>query len=229
MNLYYVSPNFFQRFVWIPLRLFMINFCSLRIKGVKNVKNIDGNMIFASNHLSEMDPLLIVSCLPFFRGILPLIYVARQKKHYKVVWWKQILYGGTFFRIIGAYPSYKGMNNYEQALSHHIDVIKRGHNVAIFPNGKIVKGKKEVVKAGGGIAYLSITSGLPIIPIKIKGTQDLKFKDFYSGKRQISFTFGKPLYAKDIFRDQNKIIVNSKRNDYFDAAAKVMELVEKLK
>lgn len=142
MALRYVFPEFFQRLVWLPLRVLLIGFCSLNINGIENISNIKGNFIIASNHLSEMDPLLIVSILPFFSRKLPLIYVSRQKDLYSGAnWpkWKQIAYGGTLFKIIGAYPSYKGLRNYKLALPYHLEVIKNGGNVAIFPYGGIVR------------------------------------------------------------------------------------------
>lgn len=201
--------------------------CALEIKGIKHVKKIRGNMIIASNHLSEMDALLIVSCMPFFSNKLPFIYVGRQKELYSGPLWKRLLYGGTFFKIIGAYPAYKGLGDYALSLPHHFEVIKRGHNVAIFPYGRIIKNNEEAT-ARGGVTFMAVKANLPIVPLKITGTQNLTFKSFYSGKRKITFTFGKPLYPKDVFKNAKKIVKNKTRNDYQDAAAKVMEEVNAL-
>lgn len=226
----YIIPEFFQRFVWLPLRLFMIISFSLEIKGSENIKNLKGNMILASNHLSELDPLLIVSVLPFFSRKLPLIYVSRQKSLYMGPdWakWKQLLYGGIFFKMIGAYPSYKGLRNYELALPHHLKVIKKGGNVAIFPYGGIVR-TKERPKARGGVSFLTHGTKLPIMPLKISGTENITLQNILSRDKKITFTFGKPIVAKDIFKDTNKVILDEERNDYETAAEVVMKRVEKL-
>jgi len=200
-------------------------FCSLEIKGLKNINKVKGNFIIASNHISEMDPLLLVSVLPFFNNHLPLLYVGRQKSLYKGKKWKRVLYGGIFFKIIGAYPSYKGQDDYHKALPHHLEAVSKGANIAIFPYGGIFRNRDQH-KAGGGVSFLAYKTNLPVIPLKIKGTENFTLKNIVSGKMKISFIFGKPLYAKDIFRNPSRIIVNSRRNDYFDAARLVMDRVE---
>ena len=57
--------------------------CRVKIKGVEHIRDMGGNVIFASNHVAEIDPLIIVACMPFFSDKLPIIYVAREKEAYK--------------------------------------------------------------------------------------------------------------------------------------------------
>lgn len=226
----YLFPEFFQRLVWLPLRLSMLVFFSLEIKGIENVKNLKGNMIIASNHLSELDPLLIVSIFPFFSRNIPIIYVSRQKSFYTSDdWakWKRIVYGGIFFEMIGAYPSYKGLKNYKIALHHHLEVTENRRNVAIFPYGGIVRSQKKP-RAGGGVSFLAYETKLPILPLKISGTEDITLQNIFSRKKKITFTFGDPLYARDIFRNHKKIILNDKQNDYVLAAEMIMKKIESL-
>src|SRR3989344_82892 len=119
-----IMPSFFQHLSWGPLRTAMRLFCSFEIKGIENVIGLKGGVIIASNHISELDPLLISACLPFFSKHLPLFYVSREKSFYKKSWRSFLLYGGTFFRMMGAYPAYTGLNDYRQALRHHIVLIQ---------------------------------------------------------------------------------------------------------
>lgn len=225
-----ILPEFFQRLIWGPLRFFMIIFCSLQIKGAHNIKNLKGNMIIASNHLSELDPLLIVACLPFFCRQFPIIYVTRENKLYNNPnWskWKRIVYGGIFFKIIGGYPSYVGLKNYNQALPHHIESLNIGNNVGIFPSGKIIK-NGEIVKARGGVSFLAKQSKAPIVPVLIRGLENLTSKKIFSGNMKVTLTFGSPIYLKDIIKNPNKMIVNSKRNDYEIAANLIWKHIEQL-
>lgn len=225
----YILPEFFQRLVWLPLRVTMLGFCSLDIKGIENVSNIKGNMIIASNHLSEMDPLLIVSVLPFFSRNIPLIYVSRPKSFYTSAnWakWKRIAYGGTLFKIIGSYQSYKGLNNYKLALPHHLEVIRDGGNVAIFPYGGVFHNEKP--KAKGGVSFLAYETKLPIIPLKITGTENFTISNIFSGKKKVKFTFGSPIYSKDVFPNPKKIILDDNQNDYELASEVIMERIERL-
>jgi len=226
-----ILPEFFQRLIWGPLRLFMVTFCSLQIKGSHNLKNLKSNMIIASNHQSELDPLLIVACLPFFTRHFPIIYVTREKSFFSGEnWkkWKQILYGGAFFRMIGAYPTYVGLKNYKLALSHHLEILKIGNNIGIFPTGRKVKNKEEIVKIKGGVSFLAQQSKAPIIPVFIQGLENLTFKNAFSRKMRVTVTFGTPLYLQDIVKNPNKMVINEAKNDYEVAAIRVWRHIENL-
>lgn len=227
-----ILPEFFQRLIWGPLRIFMVIFCSLQIKGAHNLKNLKDNIIIASNHQSELDPLLIVACLPFFTRHFPIIYVTREKSFFSGEnWnkWKQILYGGAFFRMIGAYPTYVGLKNYKLALPHHLETLKIGNNVGIFPTGKKIKNKEEIIKVKGGVSFLAQQSQAPIVPVLIEGLENLNFKNVFFGKMKVTVTFGKPLYLKDIVQNPNQMIISDKQNDYEVAAAQVWKHIKQLK
>lgn len=226
-----IFPTFFQRLIWVPLRLVMIIFCSLEIKGIHNIKNLKGKKIFASSHQSELDPLLIVACLPFFSSIFPIIYVTREKSFYTTgdwKWWQKLLYGGAFFRLIGGYQTYVGLKNYAIALRDHLQVLSMGNNVGIFPTGKRVNSKNEIVKAKGGVSFLAQKSSAPIIPVSINGLENLTFKNLLSRKMKVTVIFGNPLYLKNIVQNYKKMIVNHKVNDYEVVAAKIWENIQKL-
>jgi 1-acyl-sn-glycerol-3-phosphate acyltransferase len=201
-------------------------FCSLKIRGIENIEGLKGNVIIASNHTCELDPLLIVACLPFFSHHLPLYFVSREKIFYQKKW-RSFMYGGTFFRMMGAYQAYVGLKNYEQALRHHLDAIQKGNNVCIFPMGKIYL-LNEPAKAKGGVSFLAQKTQLPIIPVLIQGIEQLTFADFLTGKRKLTVTFGSPLYTKDIFQNTHSAVINDNRNKYEEAAAVLMEKIAQL-
>lgn len=205
----------------------MVVFCSLEIKGIVNLKKIKGNAIFAANHLSEMDPLLLVSALPFFSKYFPIIYVSLASYKHKKSKWKHFLYGGFFFRMIGAYPTYKGLKNYELALPHHLQILSEKRNVGIFPHGRVALDFKST-KARGGVTFLAHRTNLPIIPVKITGTENFTLQNIFSGKKKITFTFGNPIYPEELFKNKTEIIVNEKRNDYERASEVVMRRVSNL-
>lgn len=137
------------------------------------------------------------------------------------------MYGGTFFRMMGAYQAYVGLKNYDQALRHHLEAIKDGYTVCIFPMGKIYL-SHEQAKAKGGASFLAQKTSLPIIPVLIQGIEQLTFSDFLKGKRKLTVTFGAPLYAKDIFKNITTIVNDDTRNDYENAATVLMEKIARL-
>lgn len=198
----------------------MVTRFSLKVKGLRQLENTNGNVIFAANHLSEIDPLLIVSALPFNSKHFPIIYVSLVSYGYKKEKWKQILYGGFFFRMIGGYPAYKGLKNYEKALSHHLKILTENRNIGIFPFGCVCNNQKKV-KAKGGVAFLSEKTGRPIIPLRISGTHHFNLRNIFFGGSKIEFAFGKAIYPAKLFKNK-AAIVNENRNDYEKAAKIVM-------
>jgi len=202
-------------------------FCSFEIKGIENVIGLKGGVIIASNHISELDPLLISACLPFFSKHLPLFYVSREKSFYKKSWRSFLLYGGTFFRMMGAYPAYTGLNDYRQALRHHIELIHQGKDAVIFPMGKKYL-QREPSKAKGGVAFLARETQSPVVPVLIQGIENFSFAAFLSRKRKLTITFGKPLSSKDIFETVERAVADSERNDCEKAASVLMEKIFQL-
>jgi 1-acyl-sn-glycerol-3-phosphate acyltransferase len=217
-----------QRLAWWPLRASMTLFCGLEVRGLEHVRLLKSNAIYASNHGSEFDPLLIVACLPFFSKQLPLFFASREKNYYAYKGgWKKFMYGGAFFKLIGAYQVYKGLHDYRQALVHHLLFLEEGYSVCVFPTGNRSK-HGEVRKARGGVAFLALETKLPVVPVKIDGLTLISFKEFLQGKRKVIVTFGPPLFVKDIFVDTKSPIISETQNDYETAAEKVMEKVHQL-
>lgn len=227
MTIYDISPGFLQRFAWIPLRVMLTVFCSLKIRGVENIENVEGNVVLASNHTSELDPLLVVACMSFFSRHLPFYYVTREKKFYTNMGWKRFIYGGTFFKLMGAYPALVGLKNYEDALQHHLNFINKGKNVYIFPSGKIALGEKAL-KAKGGVSFLAKKTNRPIVPILIQGADNISLAEVLGGKRKIIVTVGAPIWTKDIFGNEEKPLITANRNDYEKASAVLMEKISQL-
>jgi 1-acyl-sn-glycerol-3-phosphate acyltransferase len=191
---YSFSPFILQRVAW-PLGQAFFFLLHLEYRGVSNVTELPRNkrVIFAANHTSELDPILVTACMPFFSRFLPLFYVSRSQKDYRhrsII--KRLMYGGLFFKLWGAFPAFSGHKDYEKSLTHHLRILKMDLPVLIFPEGGIVRGgvRKE---AHGGVIYLARATEAVIIPVHISGTSDITNKDFFTRKRHCRMTFGKPI------------------------------------
>lgn len=220
------SPSLFQHFAWLPLRIFGKLFCSFEIKGVNHLEKIKGNIILASNHGSEVDPLMLVSALPYFSNILPLVFVSRSKDFYNQSP-RGFLYGGRFFELMGAYPVYPGLKDYDRSLQHHLAAIHSGKSVCIFPVGKKHK-LNEFENTRGGVSYLALKTGLPIIPTKISGLGGYRIKDYLRRRTKITISFGEPIYATDIFNKSTSSMSLESHKECEKAAVKLMERIERL-
>jgi len=219
-----LMPSLLQRLAWVPLRLLFLLFGRLSIRGLEHVHALSGPAVFASNHVSEIDPLLLVAALPPTSPRLPLIFVSREKGFYSVNW-RRVIYGGRFFRMMGAYPAQVGIQNYEKALATHLSMLRGGTSVSIFPMGGIRPRNGVPLKARGGVAYLAHATGCPVVPVRIEGAEEMRCRDFFTRRRHMRVTFGPPLYAQDFVENPH---VTETENGFEDAAVLLMQKVVSL-
>lgn len=221
MKLYRYSPLFLQKLIWIPTRIILKFFVRLEIVGLENLKGINTNVIFACNHTSELDPIVLPASLPFFSRFSPIFYTSRSKGFYNNSGWRSFFYGGNFFKAWGSYPVFVGLKDYEKSMKYHIDIVNDGGNVCVFPEGRItIDGNIQPAK--GGVAYLAYKTKKPIVPVKLEGAYGISLALFFSRKRKIKIVFGKPLNIID----ESKTTLSL--DDFKQYANYVMDTVGKL-
>lgn len=205
MKLYFFSPLILQKLIWIPTRLALLFFVHLEIKGLENLKNLPKNAIFACNHTSELDPILVPASLPFWSRFSPIFYTSREKGFYKNSGWRSSFYGGYFFKAWGAYPVYVGLKDYEKSMKHQIEIVKNGGSLCAFPEGHITP-DGTIQPARGGTAYLAERTGCSIVPVGLFGAYKISLKDFLLRKRKIIVSFGDPIHQEELRREVGKNI-----------------------
>ena len=200
------TPWFLQNLIWLPTQFFLRLFGHFRVYGKENLRGVKGAVIFASNHTSELDPILIPAALPWFSRFSPMFYVSREKNFYntrRIL--KRLFYGGFFFELWGAYQTEAGLHNYDISLRNHLRILKNGHSISIFPEGdKSFDGKLHEFK--GGAAFLSHKTGAPIVPVAVSGTFQTTLGDFFFFKKRITLVFGKPIYPDELFSGKTEIV-----------------------
>ncbi len=191
---------FIIRFIlWFPALLFVHFLLRMKVEGKKNLgKTKSGKVIFAANHSSEIDPYAFQYTLSFFSRFVPLYFVSLSKKYYPYKKFKirSYIYGGLFFRLMGAYPVYKGLHDFKKAFCNHIEILNRGHSILMFPEGKMVTTGEGDPKPG--IIFLAKETNAEIVPVKIEGTSNLKFTDIIFMRKRIIIKFGNPIDS-DVF------------------------------
>ncbi|HEY4499010.1 MAG TPA: lysophospholipid acyltransferase family protein [Candidatus Paceibacterota bacterium] len=228
MNARSFLPNILQHGIWVPTRLALLFFIHLHIKGRENIKNTPRGVIFALNHSSELDPIILPSSFPFLSSHFPMFYTSRERSFYSRSGWRQWLYGGAFFKAWGAYPVNVGKQNYEVALAPHIKILQEDKSLCIFPEG--VKTRDGNLQEGrGGATYLSWRTGKPIIPVAICNVWNIGFKNFILRRRFVTISFGAPLYPKDLFvHCRGNPAITEEQNDFSIAAQIVMRKIAEL-
>jgi len=218
------TPTFLERFIWPATRIILKACAHFTVRGTENLETLPRGVIFAANHSSEADPIVVPAALPFFSKHLGVFYTSREQSFYRRSGWRQKIYGGTLFKLWGAYPVKAGTHDYETSLRNHIELLQKGKSVCIFPEGKKTD-TGTIGEAKGGVGYLSLRTGRPVVPVAISGTYGLRLRNFIRGKSHIIVSFGKPLYPKDLFENPDTVTIRHDHDECRAAARKIMSEV----
>lgn len=227
-NIEYIQIAF-QFVIGVVVLTILKIFFKFKVEGVENVvkklkeyKDQEKGILFAPNHVSEYDVLIMRYALPLIMPLMPMYYVSLTKEHYQNerFGWRKYFYGGTFFKILGAYPVYVGMRDYQASLINHIELLENGKAVCIFPEGKMGMETYRPGEAKAGIGFLAEHTNTDIVPVQLKGLRGINwFKVF--------FTFSRPIievrYKEIIFIDK---VLESLKNDenYVDDIARYKKI-----
>lgn len=223
LPLYKLFPTIFQALLALVMRPFFYIFGRIEVKGIENLKNIPHGVIVAPNHVSELDPLIVGSVIPFSSHLRPLFYTSRAKGQYPHSGWRQHFYGGLLFKLLGGYPVITGIHNYEQSLAAHIKLVDEGRAVVIFPEGTRTR-DGNLREGKGGVAYLAYRTNAPIVPVAIEGVYQATIWEFLTFRRKIKISFGKPFFVMHILPSREIEV-----RDFHTAAQEVMKKIAELK
>ncbi len=117
-----------------------------------------GPVILASNHASNLDPVLVVACLR-----RPLFHLGKRALF-------RNRFGSVFFETLGGQiPVDREQGGNEDSLSAGLEVLRRGQALGIYPEGTRTRDGK-LQSARTGVALFAFLTGAPIFPVAIKGT-----------------------------------------------------------
>lgn len=218
---YFYSPIFFQKVAYVVFFLLYKTFVSIKIEGKENLAGLKGPIILAPNHTSELDVTIIPLTLSFFSNLYPIYFVSNSQERYNTFGWRNYIYGGTFFNLLGGYPVYLGQRNYTLALNDHIELLKKGHTVCIFPEGKRTE-NGELSPGRGGLGCMAYMTGATVVPIAINTFFSVKPWDFFLRRKKVVVTVLKPLTSPELFTTSNPTVM-----DFQHASQKVVDSIKK--
>lgn len=158
---------------------FLRIFYSIRFEGKENCPK-EGGYVYASNHRSYMDPVLITL------GVKrPFAYMAKEEL------FKQNIFFTGLIKMMGAFPVERGKGD-TSVIDTSIEKLKKGKNLVIFPegtrsyDGKVGRGKT-------GVALIAAKAERDVVPVGIifEGPK-LKFRS------KILVRYGKPIKASEL-------------------------------
>ena len=148
----------------------------MEIKGAENIPD-SGAVIIASNHVSNLDPLLLGSVVP-----RRLHFMAKEELFKNPVL-------GWICRTLGAFPVRRGASD-RNAIKKAFDILKEGKMLAIFPEG--TRSKDGVLRhLAPGTMLIAAKSDATLVPVAIKGQASWR-----NPFPKITIRFGKPIPIK---------------------------------
>src|SRR3989344_697295 len=168
----------FIKYIWVG-----------EINGLNNIPS-KGGVIIAANHSSYFDFITLYSISP------KRIYFLTGEIFFKKKHWSWIM------KLTKQIKVDRNSKDKSESLITATNYLTEGKIIGMFPEGtRSLDGKLQ--KAYNGAIKLSITAGVPIIPVGIEGTFEIlsKFNKFPNFKK-CKINFGQPKYYT---KDKNDI------------------------
>lgn len=167
--------------VWGALLGAKIAGAKIEVRGRENIKP-GQNYIFMSNHVSNMDPPIVIALIPGRTSVLV------KKELFRI----PLL--GTAMKLDGLVPVDR--TNRESAIASIREAsaaMRSGLHMMVFPEGtRSSDGRMHAMKKGP--FYLAEDSGFPVIPVTIAGTYEIWPKHrFKMTPGPVTLTFHPPI------------------------------------
>lgn len=133
---------------------------NITVKGLENIPK-DKTVLFVSNHQSNFDIPLLMSCIDVPKG-----FIAKKELEK----WPFISSWMKYIHCI--FMDRDNLRKSAESIVEGINLLKSGYSMVIFPEGTRSKGK-PVAEFKGGSFKLATKSKCPIVPITINGTYKL--------------------------------------------------------
>jgi 1-acyl-sn-glycerol-3-phosphate acyltransferase len=151
------DPERGYRIAAVVVKPLMRTWFRIRLEGHEHVPKA-GPVILASNHRSNMDPVLLASAVE-----RPLAFMAKAELFVPPLGW--------IMRWIGQFPVRRGGIDRE-ALRRTDAVLARGSMLGLFPEGTRGDGAFSAVHPG--LAYIVVRQRCPVLPVVIFGTERVR-------------------------------------------------------
>ena len=180
--------------------MFHMSGSTITLTGKKNIPK-DQPVIFVSNHQGHMDSVIIQA------------FIRKPKGFVSILAYRQ-------FPIVGSWMKYMGSVFVDRSDSRQtclninkaVDNLNRGQSMVVFPEGKLNDGVQTFAFERGWLR-LAAKSGVPIVPITIKGSHKILS---YNGKTmrpaRVECIISEPIKNYAIKRDSDSAFLDDLRH-----------------
>jgi len=175
--------------------LFSLTASTMKIVGMENIPK-EGPVLFVSNHQGHMDSVIIHAFIDKPKGFISIVealdipILSTWMKYMKCVF-------------VDRNDARQSLASINQA----VDYLKQGHSMVVFPEGKLSDGGPSNVFKKGWLK-LATKSGVPIVPITIKGSYKIMSENGYNVRSAaVECVISKPILTVSLKKmDEGKFI-----------------------
>jgi long-chain acyl-CoA synthetase len=209
----------FQPAVIFPLTRY---YARTAARGLENLTNAAGPVVFAANHQSHMDTPAIVAALPkhFRYRVAPAMSKEFFKAHFHpegYSLYRRFISSLQYYLAVLAFNAFP-IPQRELGVSHTMryigELVAEGWSILIFPEG-VRAGEGDLRRFQPGVAMIASRLGVPVVPVRIRGLHDVLDPNAkWATRGQVTISFGAPMRMDG--------------NDYSAQAAQIEEAVKAL-
>ena len=160
-------------------RILLLLLTNRRVRGRDNVPE-RGPLLIAANHLHLADPPILSSSLS--RRVM---FMAKEELFRPRL-------AGYLLRKLGAFPVKKGQLN-RGAFQWADQLLTQGLVLAAFPEGSRSK-DAQLQPAFSGMALIASRSGVPVLPVGITGTENMRGMVWFFRRPRVTVNIGRPFH-----------------------------------
>jgi long-chain acyl-CoA synthetase len=187
---------------WWGLLLPLTRVMSRRqVRGLEHLREVATPVLFVSNHITEVDPALILSALPFrWRNRLTIAMRGELLREWRFPpagtnVWQRITARLKYLSVVALFNVFPlpQESGFRRSFTFAGETLDRGYNLLVFPEGRRTDdGQPHSFMAGTGL--LAQKLNVPVVPIRIDGLFALKQqRKYFARSGQVVVKIGAPL------------------------------------
>ncbi len=186
---------------------FVCVMCWPRVRGRERLRDLRGPTLFIANHISMIDPGMILFALPWrFRHALAVAMGGERLRGLRrglegTKWFERLLDRVKYLLVAAVFNVFAlpQKSGFRRSFAYAGEAVDRGYSLLVFPEGRTTEdGRMNPFMPGIGL--LTEELDVTVAPIKIEGLFDLTAqRRYFSRPGTVTVTFGEPVkFAPEI-------------------------------